>query len=255
MALLRVRERPGPVRVVALLLHGGAAQSDRPGGDRGFAALRMRTFERDLARLGGVATALISYRERGWNGGDRVDDVRAAVATARARWPGVPIVLVGHSMGGRAALRAAGEGGVVAVVSLAGWLPADEPIEQVAGRTLVLAHGDRDRVTAPDGSRLYAKRARPVAAHVEHVTVAGAGHRLIRRSRRWHELVREVVVSSAQDRSGVVPDLDAGARREHGEDDRHGDPRDPTDARAKGLRQTLEGDQGAADEDNPGQHR
>ncbi len=255
MALLRVREPAERVRVVALLLHGGAATSDRAGGGRGFAALRMRTFERDLARLGGVATALVSYRARGWNGGNRVDDVRAAVAAARARWPAVPIVLVGHSMGGRVALRAAGEVGVVAVASLAGWLPADEPIAQVAGRTLLLAHGDRDRVTAPDGSGLYAERARPVAAHVAHVTVSGAGHRLIRRSGRWHALVRDFVVSSAQDRPGIAPDLGAGAGREHGEDDRHGDPREPTGGGADGLRQTLEGDQDAADEGDHGQHR
>ena len=57
-------------------------------------------------------------RVRGWNGAQRspVADVEQALDELAARFPGVPIALVGHSMGGRAAMYAAGHEGVRAVV-------------------------------------------------------------------------------------------------------------------------------------------
>ena len=42
----------------------------------------------------------------------------------RMAYPGVPIALVGHSMGGRVALHLAGEADVVVVAALAPWIAA-----------------------------------------------------------------------------------------------------------------------------------
>ena len=96
----------------------------------------MHPFARDLAALGDdLAVAQLRYRLRGWNdtGDDALADVAFALDTLDARYGGVPIVLVGHSMGGRAALRSAGHPTVRGVVALAPWLPGTEPVEQLAG--------------------------------------------------------------------------------------------------------------------------
>ncbi|WP_420712490.1 alpha/beta hydrolase, partial [Streptomyces sp. SPB78] len=71
-----------------------------------------------------------------------------------------PVVLLGHSMGGRAALRAAGHPTVRGIVALAPWCPEGEPVAQLAGRELVILHGDQDRVTSPDASWRLLARAR-----------------------------------------------------------------------------------------------
>ena len=75
---------------------------------------RMHPFARDLAALGDdLAVAQLRYRIRGWNdnGVDALADVAFALAALDARYGGVPTVLVGHSMGGRAALRSAASSG------------------------------------------------------------------------------------------------------------------------------------------------
>ena len=68
---------------------------------------------------------------RGWQSGTTpVDDVRWALGRVRERWGSdVPVALVGHSLGGRAALLAATEPQVRSVVAmtcrrLAGGVPS-----------------------------------------------------------------------------------------------------------------------------------
>ncbi len=74
-----------------------------------------------------VLIAQVRYRLRGWNG-DRADPahdtLRALDALAELTGP-VPTVLLGHSMGGRAALRAAGHP-LVTGAARTGW-PACTP--------------------------------------------------------------------------------------------------------------------------------
>ena len=57
----------------------------------------------------GPAVHLLRYRYRGWNASaaDPVLDTTWALEEIASRHPGGPVVLVGHSMGGRAALWAA----------------------------------------------------------------------------------------------------------------------------------------------------
>ena len=143
---------------VALLLPGGTPRSTRPGSPRGLASLRMRTFQRSLEHAG-VDTELVTYRFRGWNDGDPVPDTAGVIAPVRTDRPGAPIVLVGHSMGGRVALRLADEPGVSAVVVMAPWLPPGEPVAQMAGNTALLIHGDHDRLTDPARTLTFARAA------------------------------------------------------------------------------------------------
>jgi hypothetical protein len=41
------------------------------------------------------------------------------------------------------------------VSALAPWLEVADPVRQLAGRTVLLAHGDQDRVTDPERSYAY----------------------------------------------------------------------------------------------------
>lgn len=155
--------------------------------------MRMLAFTADLAcagRRSGLQVAQLRYRTRGYNDGEAVDDVRWALDRL---WEehGVPAYLVGHSMGGRAALRAADHPAVSRVIALAPWLPEGEPVDQLAGRNVMIAHGDRDRVTSAHLSADYAQRARASARSLEYLQVRRGGHAMLRRARLWQRIVRE----------------------------------------------------------------
>ena len=75
--------------------------------------------------------------------------------------------------GRAAALRAAGHPSVVSVVALAPWCPPAEPVNQLEGRTVVIAHGERDRITDPARSLEFARHAHPVAARLARFELGG----------------------------------------------------------------------------------
>src|SRR5690348_3330225 len=121
----------GTTRAVALVLPGGRANSFELAQARHLSAVRMWPIARAVHRAGqghGLAVWLVRYRYRGWNGEDMspVPDVRWALDEVRRRHGEVPVVLAGHSMGGRTALRLAGDASVRGVVALAPWLPDGE---------------------------------------------------------------------------------------------------------------------------------
>jgi pimeloyl-ACP methyl ester carboxylesterase len=188
---LATTDPTGPVTAIALLLHGGTVRSFRDDGRSRLAAARMYSFQRRLARAGdrlGVYTAVVRYRTLGWNDADPVADAEGAIHDLRSQFGEAPIALVGHSMGARVALRVAGQDQVTAVCALAPWLPPGEPVRQLAGRSVLILHGDRDRTTRPSESLAYARDAVHHAAHLARFEIAGAGHKLLRRSGLWHDL-------------------------------------------------------------------
>jgi pimeloyl-ACP methyl ester carboxylesterase len=201
---LTLRKPRGDVRAVALIAHGGRSRSTQPASRLHPTALRMYPFLRSLHAAGarsGLAVAQLRYRVVGYNEGDPVADIEWALDRLRERFGDVPACLLGHSMGGRASLRAAGHPAVSAVVALAPWIPADEPVGQVAGRTVVLVHGQRDRVTQPAGSLRFALAADGVAANVCRFEIARSGHAMLDRALLWHSLTKEAVLGSL----GVAP--------------------------------------------------
>jgi pimeloyl-ACP methyl ester carboxylesterase len=164
----------------------------------------MQPFARDLAALGDdLAVAQLRYRVRGWNGSgdDALADVAYALGAIEVRYGRVPVVLVGHSMGGRAALRAADHPNVRGVVALAPWLPADEPVAQLAGRDLVVLHGTRDFTTSPHASARFVARATPVARRVVCLHVPWSGHGMLLRAGTWHRLTAAFVAAEVDDSS------------------------------------------------------
>jgi acetyl esterase/lipase len=186
-----------------LVLHGGRSRSQQPGDRRRLAYWRMLPIARMIAARGPVVFVL-RYRYRGWNAPakDAQRDTEWALAELGRRHPGTPVVLVGHSMGGRAALGAAGARNVLAVCALAPWLDGSDPVSQLDGRTVLIAHGDRERYTDPRKSYDYALRAKGRGVRICRFDVHGAGHFMIDRVADWHRLVRQFVLGEL----GIEPE-------------------------------------------------
>lgn len=185
-------------RAVALLLHGGAENGADPVSRWARPPLRMIPFGWAIRRRDRrIAVARLRFRKRGWNGTDEdpLADVADALVRIDARHPGVPVVLVGHSMGGRAALRCAGAPAVVGVVALAPWIVADDPTAQLTGRAVVIVHGTDDRRTSPVGSAAYAERVTGIARTVRYVAVPDGDHAMLRHPRRWHRITADAVTA------------------------------------------------------------
>jgi hypothetical protein len=83
---------------------------------------------------------------------------------------------------------------------------ATDPVDQLAGRAVLIAHGDRDTRTDPRKSVAYARRAATVTDRVEYREVRGAGHAMLRRAREWSTLVRRFVLGVlGRDPDSVTP--------------------------------------------------
>jgi dienelactone hydrolase len=170
----------------------------------------MRPFSHGLMRATqgqGVVVGRVRYRCRGWNGGraDAARDTLRALDELALLVGPLPVVLVGHSMGGRAALSAAGHDMVGGVVALAPWCPEGEPVRQLAGRRAVLLHGDRDRVADPQDSVAFTARAREAGAFACTVLVARGEHSMLRRSLTWQSLTTGTVAALLG--TGPFPDV------------------------------------------------
>jgi alpha-beta hydrolase superfamily lysophospholipase len=183
----------GKTRAVVLVLHGGAERGTGKVPPWKLAYVRMVPIARALHRAGrrdGVEVRLLRNRRYGWNAPaeDPIDDARWALARIHADHPGLPVVLIGHSMGARVALRVADDPAVRGVCALAPWTPRGEPVEAVAGRSVLIVHGTRDRMTSPAESHAFAERAADVAARVARFEMANEGHAMLRRARVWTRL-------------------------------------------------------------------
>jgi pimeloyl-ACP methyl ester carboxylesterase len=129
-----------------VVAHGGQSVSTEPTTAYQLAVLRMIPLVaaiRHAVRGRGVVVRRPRFEVRGWNDADAspVRDLTRHLDDLRDEFGPVPVVLVGHSMGARAALRAAGHPSVTAAAGLAPWLPPGEPVDQLAGRRILLAPG------------------------------------------------------------------------------------------------------------------
>jgi hypothetical protein len=75
------------------------------------------------------------------------------------------------------------------VCALAPWIVPGEPFAQLRGKALLIAHGDRERMTDPAKSLWFARQAKTVTDRVARFTVEGDGHAMLRRARDWTRLV------------------------------------------------------------------
>ena len=186
-----VRSRLIPVKVpkaasaAVLVLHGGADRTQSAEGvlvrPTQLSVLRMIPVADRVARAGQgqLAVYRVLNSVRGWNQASTpVDDARWAMAEVRRELGDETVFgLVGHSLGGRAALLAAGESGVRSVVALAPWVyPSDRPT-RTEGRRFLFVHGTRDRIASPKRSVAVAQA---LAPHAAYIGVEGGTHAMLR---------------------------------------------------------------------------
>jgi pimeloyl-ACP methyl ester carboxylesterase len=121
----------------------------------------------------------VKYRIKSWNRLDWcIEDAQAAIEAI-----GAPrTLLLGFSMGGAVAARAAGEASVETVVGLAPWFPERISLDRLRGRRLAVLHGSLDRGlpgipgVSPASSRRGFERARALGVEGEYRLIPGALH-------------------------------------------------------------------------------
>jgi len=182
---------------IVVVVHGGREVGLRPVLAVDLPVLRMIPVAWEIERaVGGSGIEVWRHRFAviGWNGDQAspVGDLNRLLdgIGADVRYDGVPVLVAGHSMGARAAVRAAGHPVVCAVAVLAPWLPAGEPVGQLSGRRLLLAHGSADTITDPGETWAYAGRAREVTS-VTALEIRGGDHAMLRRADLWHAIAAE----------------------------------------------------------------
>jgi pimeloyl-ACP methyl ester carboxylesterase len=179
----------GLPRGVVLMLHGGRPHSHRTVDGRSASWRRLLAMQLEIARpaqLAGLSTWLLRYGVSGWNDSaspSPVPDARWALDQVRATHGDVPVVLLGHSMGARTAVRVADDPAVVGVVGLAPWLPADDPITTVEGKPLVALQGHLDRITSYRETQRYVAR---LGGSGRVVDMGPVGHYMLRHRKRWN---------------------------------------------------------------------
>lgn len=185
---------PPDARDLVVIAHGGQEHSLEEPHDWRHAILRTWPFAAAAHRAAPAAqVGLVRYRYRGWNG-----EREHAAVDVRKLLDDLPghierIVLVGHSMGGRAVLAAVDDPRVVGALGLAPWLPGGEPVRPMHDRRVAVAYGDGDRMVDARLTSAFVRRARAQGAPVAELEAAGETHALLHRYGDWEELVRRFV--------------------------------------------------------------
>lgn len=190
---------PQEPRAAVLVLHGGASrQGDMMVSPTQLSVLRMIPIARKIARAGrgGLAVFRLLNSTRGWDTHHTpVNDAHWALERMRNELGDLPVSLVGHSLGGRAALLAGGHPAVISIVALNPFLYPRDDAADLAGREVLIVHGTQDRVAKIENAELVAL-ALGRRAHVDLVRVTGGKHAMLRRHAVFSDLAADFVTST-----------------------------------------------------------
>ena len=164
----------------------------------------MLPFAASIARAsnGRVAPVLVHNTHGGWiaKGGSGVVQAREVIRELVEKHD-LPVVVLGHSSGGWAALRCGGQDAVIGSVALAPWVGEDETYEHLHDRVVRVIHGEADDVCSPQRSRELVERLRAEGADATWDGVPGGGHALMDRPWRWHRLAADAVLDVVERRT------------------------------------------------------
>jgi pimeloyl-ACP methyl ester carboxylesterase len=197
--LIAVSE-PRRAEAVVLVLHGGASRRDDPRvSPTQLSVLRMIPIAQRIAKADRrrLAVYRLLNSTRGWDAHHTpVDDAHWAIDQLREGFGSeLPIGLVGHSLGGRAAILAAGRREVRSVVALNPWVyPTDGQID-LSGRRVLIVHGTEDRIASPRNATTVAQGLSRTA-DVSFVRVDGAKHAMLRRGRDFERLAADFAAAT-----------------------------------------------------------
>ncbi len=183
-----------------LVLHGGARRGESMMvSPTQLSVLRMVPIARRIARAGQgrLAVYRLLNSSRGWDTQHTpAQDARWALARIAERHGGaLPTCLVGHSLGGRAALLSVARPSVRGAVALAPWVYPDDVPAGLAGQRILIVHGSRDRVASPERSAALARRLAE-RADVAYVEVDRGRHAMIARHAVFTSLAAEFVATT-----------------------------------------------------------
>ncbi len=175
---------PETPKGAVLVLHGGASRRENAMvSPTQLSVLRMAPIAKRIARAGKgeLAVFRLLNSRRGWETSHTpVNDAEWALDQIRDRLGAeIPTCLVGHSLGGRAAILASGARTVRCSVALAPYVyPNDVP--PLHGQRIVIVHGSGDRIASPSRALDLARRLAP-RTPTGFVLVRGGKHAMLRR--------------------------------------------------------------------------
>lgn len=185
-----------PPAGVVLVLHGGGARRDRMRvSPAQLSVLRMIPIARRIARAGRgrLAVFRLLNSTRGWDTSHTpVDDLDWALSEVAERFGDAPVVTVGHSLGGRAALLGAGRRSLRCAVALNPYVFEADGAADAAGHAVVIAHGTADRIASIQRARTVARRLSRTA-EVSFREIEGGKHAMLRHARAFHSVAVDAV--------------------------------------------------------------
>lgn len=172
-----------------VVLHGGAAR--RHGmrvSPAQLSVLRMVPVAARVAQAGRGRLAVFRLLNsvRGWDTHHTpVRDVGWALAQLGERFgTALPTCLVGHSLGGRAAIEAGALPEVRSVAALAPWVYPSDGRSDLTGRRVMVVHGTEDHVASPTRALAVARNLQRTA-QVGFISVEGGRHAMLRHHRSF----------------------------------------------------------------------
>lgn len=190
---------------VVVVLHGGASREGNPMvSPAQLSVLRMIPVARRISQTGRgrLAVFRLLNSTRGWDAHHTpVHDAAWALARVQETYGERPVSLVGHSLGGRAAILAGDQRGVVSIVALNPWVYGSDT-GNLHGRPTLIVHGLDDRIASAEKSAALARR---LAAHTEvgYIAIPGAKHAMLRHGRQFETYAAQFAAATLLGRDAL----------------------------------------------------
>ncbi|MGB3708136.1 alpha/beta hydrolase [Gordonia sp. (in: high G+C Gram-positive bacteria)] len=194
---------PAPEAAV-LVLPGGTDFSYRRFSPLQGSAVRMYPFTASIqARFGPrVRVRQAQYRVYGWNGAQAspMPYARAALDRLANSYPDVPVIVIGHSMGGRIAAHLGADPRVTGILALAPWWQFADWQYIRDGVRVRAIHGDADTVTRAPRTRKGIAELAARGFDAEFVSIPGGGHPMLDHVGLWQRQALDFVANTLGDR-------------------------------------------------------